>query len=219
MEWRRWLRALAGGDRLVRRTRPIPLRLEALEDRCLLAAWAPQVSGTGLDLLGVWGSGPNDVFAVGVGGLIEHSPNDGASWQTQNSGTTQFLEGVWGSGPNDVFAVGSSGVILHATNDGASWQAQTSGTTQFLTGVWGSGPNDVFAVGGSGVIQHSTNDGTSWQAQNSGTTQDLDGVWGSGPQRRLRRGQQRRDPAFDQRRRQLAGPELGDREYPQWRVG
>ena len=55
----------------------------------------------------MWGSGPNDVFAVGANGTILHSTNDGASWHAQTSGTTQTLYGVWGSGPNDVFAVGA----------------------------------------------------------------------------------------------------------------
>ena len=141
---------------------------------------------------------------MGDNGVILHSANDGASWQAQNSGTTQVLFGVWGSGPNDVFAVGDGGVILHSANDGATWQAQNFGDTQiFYFGVWGSGPNDVFAVGGSGVIQHYT----SWVPQNSQTRESTLGRLGERPQRRLRRGRQRRDPALDQRRRLLAGPD------------
>ena len=73
-----------------------------------------QKSGTTQALNGVWGSGPNDVFAVGSRNeLIVHSSNDGASWQAQHSANTQFFTGVWGSGPDDVFVVGSNGVIVH----------------------------------------------------------------------------------------------------------
>ncbi len=188
MSGRRWLRALFGAARPKRRTGAVPLRLEQLEERLTPSRWVPDQLGPnegGIteDLRGVWGSGPDDVFAVGYAvnaPFILHSGDDGASWQAQNPGTTQEFQSVWGSGPDDVFAVGST--ILHSSNDGASWAAQTSGTQESLTAVWGNGPDDVFAVGPSGVILHSTNDGASWQTETSGTTATLYGVWGAAPQ-------------------------------------
>ncbi len=41
--------------------------------------WTQVASGTTDDLLAVWGSGPNDVYAVGTD-IILHSTNGGASW-------------------------------------------------------------------------------------------------------------------------------------------
>ena len=192
MTRRRWLRGSVGAGR---RIRPAPLRLEALEDRLTPSTWVTQyASETPQPLYGVWGSGPDDVFAVGTGGLILHSANDGQTWTAQASGTSAYLIGVWGSGPDDVFAVGKfpgsdNGVILHSTNGGASWQAQTAGIVSLL-GVWGSGPDDVFAVGLGGAILHSSDDGATWQARNwwtrgvgrrRGSLDDVFGVWGSGP--------------------------------------
>ena len=52
---------------------------------------------TGHDLWRVWGSGENDVFAVGQNGTIVHY--DGVSWDSMTTGTTALLLGV-------AFAVG-----------------------------------------------------------------------------------------------------------------
>jgi photosystem II stability/assembly factor-like uncharacterized protein len=155
--------------------------LESLEVRELLSGWTPQTSGTSQNLLGVWGSGPTDLFTVGQNGTILHSNNDGVSWLPQVSITGRDLHGVWGTASTDVFAVGQAGNILHSTNDGVTWSFQASGTTQNLSAIWGSSSSDVFVVGASGTILHSTNDGVSWQAQASGTNANLSGIWGTGP--------------------------------------
>jgi hypothetical protein len=67
-------------------------------------------------LSGVWGSGENDVWAVGSGGAIFHY--NGLAWSFIDppvSTDEPELFGVWGSGPNDVWAVGADregGLIL-----------------------------------------------------------------------------------------------------------
>ncbi|HZF50090.1 MAG TPA: DUF4215 domain-containing protein, partial [Polyangiaceae bacterium] len=137
--------------------------------------WQLHDSGTSEDFVSVWGSGPNDVFAVGDSGTILHY--DGQSWRSVDAKTSENLGGVWGSGPNDVFAVGDSGTIVH--HDGQSWQSMDSKTLEPLTSVWGSGPNDVFAVGDFGTIQHY--DGQSWVPMSSNPLELFFGVWGSGP--------------------------------------
>ncbi|MGB2854970.1 MAG: hypothetical protein WBC55_11065, partial [Dehalococcoidia bacterium] len=107
-------------------------------------------------LMGVWGSSPSDVFAVGYGGAILHY--DGNSWSPMSSGTTLGLLGVWGSSSTDVFAVGNNGTILHY--DGSSWSKMSTGTTNALWDVWGNSSTDVFIVGDGGAILHY--DGSSW---------------------------------------------------------
>ncbi|MBN9161526.1 MAG: hypothetical protein J0I07_11215, partial [Myxococcales bacterium] len=68
------------------------------------------------DLHAVWGTGPNDVWAVGAEGTILHF--DGVAWTVSStglgSGQEVNLTGIWGSGPNDVWAVGGN-VALHFT--------------------------------------------------------------------------------------------------------
>ena len=75
-------------------------------------------------LNGIWGSGPDDVWAVGgewvddVTHLVAIFHWDGTSWtqvldlKQAPAGTEELLH-VWGSGPSDVWAVGLSGTILH----------------------------------------------------------------------------------------------------------
>ena len=131
------------------------------------------------DLLGVWGSGADDVFAVGEAGVIRHY--DGADWTAMDSHTDKSLTDVWGTSSNDVFAVGDKGTILHY--DGSSWHTVTTGIARPLNGVWGSSGTDVFAVGEEGTILHY--DGTNLTAMDSGYTEpweSLRAVWGSSGQ-------------------------------------
>ncbi len=120
----------------------------------------------GNSLAAVWGSGPSDVWAVGIGGTILRW--NGSAWAGVSSGTTQDLYGVWGSGPSDVWAVGWDSTIVRW--NGRAWAGVSSGTTEYLLGVWGSGPSDVWAVGGEwgrGTILR-WND-SAWAVVSSGT--------------------------------------------------
>jgi cysteine-rich repeat protein len=113
--------------------------------------WRAQVSATSAGLIGVWGSGPEDVFAVGDAGTIVHY--DGQDWKPMASRTRGRLIGVWGSGPEDVFAVGSFGAFLHY--DGVSWLKLNSTTASVLNAIWGDGKSS-FVVGDQGAIYHHT---------------------------------------------------------------
>jgi hypothetical protein len=79
------------------------------------SAWSTVASPTTGVLIGVWGSGPSDVWAVGydisINGTIEHW--DGSAWSTVPNPTSSVLHAVWGSGPRDVWAVGLNGTIVH----------------------------------------------------------------------------------------------------------
>src|SRR5262249_26797972 len=65
---------------------------------------------------GVWGSGPDDVYVVGVdfvheAGLILHTSDHGSSWQPLKKIPVDPLENqglaaIWGSAKDDVYAVG-----------------------------------------------------------------------------------------------------------------
>lgn len=97
-------------------------------------AWhAPETVPSGTALTSIWASAPNNLYAVGNGGLILHSDGTG-TWTQQTSGTTVDLKAIYGSSANDIYAVGyipaapnSTSVILHF--DGMSWKTQSSGLT------------------------------------------------------------------------------------------
>jgi|GEM_PF-3419606 len=136
------------------------------------ASWTTTTVGTQTDLLDIWGSSDNNVFAVGASGTILRF--DGERWSALASGTSMKLMGVWGASASDVFAVGQSGTILHF--DGDTWTAMSSGTRVYLSDVWGSSARDVFAVGDSSAILHY--DGNSWTTMIQPTSGRLNDIWG-----------------------------------------
>ena len=106
----------------------------------------------GLHLKAAWGTGPNDIFAVGDEGTILHFT--GTGWVPMPTPITKAVHEIWGSSPTDVVAVAARGIILHY--DGTQWAQMLSPTDRDLFGVWGSGPGNVFATGVLGVILHGT---------------------------------------------------------------
>jgi hypothetical protein len=130
----------------------------------------------GRDLTGLWGSGANDVYAVGIQGAAYHY--DGAHWASVNigAGTTNFFS-VWGASATQVYVAtgsGNQGAIYGLA--GSSW-ASLATAGQALFSVWGSSAQDVYAVGASGTILHST-DGTTFAVADSGTDTNLLAIWG-----------------------------------------
>jgi hypothetical protein len=88
----------------------------------LAFAGAAGAAGQTASISALWGSGPNDVWAVGgatkkdplgaevKSGLILHW--DGITWTAVESGTEHYLNDIAGSGPSDIWIVGSDGTVL-----------------------------------------------------------------------------------------------------------
>jgi hypothetical protein len=127
-------------------------------------------------LMEVWGSGANDVWAVGLGSSTLHW--DGQAWSAVPNPGMHDLRAVWGTGPRDVWSVGNAGTTLHF--DGQSRQVP-SPTTEELTHVCGSAKDDVWAVGRSSTVLHW--DGPGWSAGASPAGGDIWSCW-SGAARR-----------------------------------
>jgi hypothetical protein len=109
-------------------------------------------------LRSVWGSGPDDVYAVGYStqmgaafGMVFH--RTGTSWNMliPPSGMGNFLfNGIWGSGSTDIYVVGRPAVIYHGR--GGSWVTDSQPGTSDLYAVWGTDPRNVYVVGDSGTV-------------------------------------------------------------------
>jgi hypothetical protein len=169
---------------------------------------AAQEAGAGPAGLGsfesVWGSGPDDVYAVGSGwdpngqgGLMLHW--NGQSWSQVADPVLQTasdLNSVWGTGPGDVFVAGAvldpvpngdgyptyHHVVFHW--DGSRWSNVFTPDGAVFYGFAGSGRNDVFAVGFSsdgsaarGATAHW--DGTSWSTM-APAPEPLTAAWAGG---------------------------------------
>jgi len=129
-------------------------------------------SGVAKHLQGVWGTGSEDVFAVGYSGTIVHY--DGTSWENMTSNTLTHLKCIWGSSSSDVFAAGNGGEVMHY--DGVAWSKILDDGHPNFMGIWGSASDNVFAAGVGGMILNY--DGESWIEMATGVIDDLNGVWG-----------------------------------------
>ncbi|HEY3113169.1 MAG TPA: hypothetical protein VGJ62_05735 [Gemmatimonadaceae bacterium] len=145
-------------------------------------------AGSSLSVSSLWGTAPNDVWAVatGRGARLIDPPQawvyhfDGSAWTVSytdgDASHPPDLLAVGTRSTDDVIAVGKHGrIVRHA---GSQWLEQASGTANDLFAVWGD-PNttSVFAVGAAGTVV--SYDGAAWRTQTSGTTGPLNGVWGS----------------------------------------
>lgn len=116
-----------------------------------VGAWHAVLQGLKPTLLCVWGTAPNDVFAVG-GPRGNGTPSavlhyDGHGWKDLAPGGTETFWWADGTSNRDVWIVGEGGRITHF--DGLAFREHLSGTTATLYGVWASAANDVWAVGGT----------------------------------------------------------------------
>ena len=152
-------------------------------------SWSTMTVPVGKKLLiWVFGFGPSDVYAVGLGGAVLHyDGNASLEWTAQDSGVDVNLWGIWGSSPSDMWMVGGDAfggdpLILHYDGVQNGTFTPTPVPTidrtnaHALFKVWGIG-SKVFAVGQQGLIlEHAS--GT-WSQMESGTTDDLISLWGT----------------------------------------
>lgn len=156
----------------------------------------------GLGLAAVWGSGPNDVWAVGAAGSVIHW--NGSEWQSSPIETAMSLQAIYGTGPNDVWTVATANTIYHSTgftNGGAGWSSVTpiwdppyGASAGTLLTIWGTGPSDIWMIGKNRIVEYwpvaSTQagwrtvdvDGTiGWTSMSSFDNHTIQSMWGSGP--------------------------------------
>ncbi len=124
----------------------------------------------------MWGSGPNDIYAVGLSGAIRHSTGDG-TWTSQDSGTSANLTGVWGSGPDDVYVSVNANVVLHSTGDG-QWEHQVYDSGYTFRGIWGLDADNIYLVGPGVVPGGGSGWGTPQEVTNAAP---MNAIWGSSP--------------------------------------
>lgn len=112
-------------------------------------AFAPMATPRTGTIFGLWGTGPEDVWAVGDGGaagaIVWHF--DGASWSepTLPAGVSRTVFKVHGQGPDDVWMSCADGSVLHW--NGAAIEREPTGGTMPLFSIVTT-PQSVVAAGG-----------------------------------------------------------------------
>ncbi len=141
------------------------------------------------DFESTWGSAPNDIWAVGLGGVIAHF--DGAWTELSPPPPARGVytaAAIWSNGPNDAWIAGNGAVsteLLHW--DGHAWNpssiAATSPAWLYVYALWGTSASNMWATGTgpksqSGRIAHF--DGTTWKTMfdQDGNYEFL-GAWGA----------------------------------------
>lgn len=142
-------------------------------------AGAPQAG-----FLGLWGSGPGDVFLVGSSGTIGHF--DGAAFTTTSAyepltGVGAAMTGLASPGASELLAVGDFGATLRW--DGSRWTPLPSNVHVRFRGAAGAG-SSLFAIAqdltmttGSQAYRFT---GTAWAAETVPAGAELRAVWARG---------------------------------------
>ena len=130
-------------------------------------------------LFKVWGSGPNDVYAVGSKGVILHW--DGAAWAQQGSGTGEDLISVFGLGSGvggEVAIVGGrgNGVLARKTADG--WDTQVLAGNPGFNGIWMAADGTAWIAGNRGSVVSVAPGTFEVTRHRSDTREVLHGMWG-----------------------------------------
>ena len=101
-----------------------------------------QVSEKGAPLNAVWGSGPEDVWAVGDRGLVVHY--NGKEWTRVEVPTVMSLTAITGTSATDVIAGGGGGTLLRW--DGKAWAVESGIGTGTIVSLMNAGGTLVGAT-------------------------------------------------------------------------
>ncbi|MBI9072605.1 MAG: hypothetical protein JEY94_13465 [Melioribacteraceae bacterium] len=103
----------------------------------------------------MWGSSPEDVWAVGPGGALSTTiwHYDGESWTTDNISRGVMPRCIWGTDKDNVW-IGSSENKIWNYN-GTNWSENikfdvSNGNGISFGDIWGTSGNNIYAVGSSG---------------------------------------------------------------------
>jgi hypothetical protein len=106
--------------------------------------------------VGIWGSGPNDIYALGSAG-VAHRGADG-KWVSQAVAlaNAEGLQCIWGSGPNDIYLGSTTGKLYRSIGDG-KWHPEplppTPGVFPLISSIWGPNADDIYIVSEVGIVR------------------------------------------------------------------
>ncbi len=110
-------------------------------------------------VIGIWGSGPRDIWFLCRRRLVYHWNGTACTAHQLPGEQDDEYCAIGGSGPNDlVWVVGVGGAMVFG--DGETWETLDSGTDATLLGVCAAGSDDVWVTTNSGQLRHW--DGRGW---------------------------------------------------------
>jgi hypothetical protein len=112
-------------------------------------SWTQLPSGTGEDIVSLWGRGPNDIVAVGGRSNGVLGRYDGTSWTFETLERVSGLNGSWMDYAGVVYSVGVGGRILKFAPGSSEFEDISSPSSNILHAVFGLNEGPAFAVGGT----------------------------------------------------------------------
>jgi hypothetical protein len=126
---------------------------------------------------GIFGSGPEDIWAVTDAYMFNAYHYDGVGWALlREEWMDQPLHDVWVAYDGQAWAVGANGAIYHWS--GIEWSDQSiAGETRTFYGIWGISTGELYAVGSDNLFYHYSG---SWEeiTMTGGPTATFYAVWG-----------------------------------------
>lgn len=101
------------------------------------------------DLNSIWGTGPDNIVAVGGAAHARIAVYDGRSWTAQQFSDTPGLRGVYMTEPDRAIVVGDGGYVGSFNPQTRELTDESSGASAALLSVWSDRPDAFYAVGGA----------------------------------------------------------------------
>ncbi len=144
--------------------------------------WDTQLSDPRHYLVGVDFADASNGWAVGSGGVIQHTADGGASWATQPSGSKGFLDQVAASSATSAWVLGfeltkrvETVALLHTVDGGTTWTRAILPKTDYPLAMSWVSPNEGWLAASSHVgrtytriVLHTTDAGATWTEQSLG---------------------------------------------------
>ncbi len=112
-------------------------------------AWNEELVGASDDLISLWGTGPDDIVAVGGRARAVVSRWDGSSWHTDSIGELAGLNGVWTDTPGRAFAVGAVGTLIELDTQTLEYDRTYADTDLDFHSIFSADGRHLVAVGGN----------------------------------------------------------------------
>lgn len=128
-------------------------------------------------LTAIWGSAPDNVWAVGQAGRVLRF--DGVAWRAMDASTTSDLSAVWGTGPSDVFIGDVNGTVMHY--DGTAFSSLSTGFLLPIAALHGTASDNVYAGfggRGGGMVRF---DGKGWSPVSQASGAFVTSIWANAP--------------------------------------
>lgn len=111
--------------------------------------WSQVPSGTGEDLVSLWGRSPDDIVCVGGRSNGVLGRFDGSAWRFETLERVSGLNGSWMAEDGTAYAAGVNGRILHFAPGSNEFTDIESETDNVLHAIFGLNGGPGYAVGGT----------------------------------------------------------------------